>query len=122
MKVRELLSSERRWTKWKIDVRPDPTPCRPWRIKDFGGALNRRGRSVSPWSKHAEYFDLRSAILRCYGRPKTNTRRVPEFVRVESAVDQEVGRQLPGYCMTWWESEPGRTFDDVRRIIEKLDI
>ena len=96
MKVRELLTTEDKWTKDAFARRKD-------------------GKKTSVIDCEAVQWCLTGAIEKCYYRPEWEnivkireiTEKVVRFLRME----------IPD-----WNDKPERTFLEVRRVIEKLDI
>jgi hypothetical protein len=98
MKVKDLLRDEQRWTQ---------------------GALARDycGRECMPGSPDAEAWCLVGAIFRVYH----------EGSEINEAIDA-VTRLIVGYRIDGideveeWNDDPGRTFAEVKAVIEKADV
>jgi hypothetical protein len=98
MKVKELLDSPERWT------------------KGFQ-ARNALGRPAMANSKQAMCWCLGGAINRCY--PTIEHRRVV-LDRIFETVPEIV--VLHNDSLAEWNDAPERTFEDVRALVEELDI
>lgn len=93
MKVRELLTGPEKWTKG-------------------ADARSESGYSVEPDSKAACRWCLYGAINAAY--PRTD-----DAIRALKLVNAKLGESR-GICN--WNDAPERTFDDVRKLVEELDI
>ena len=71
-------------------------------------ARNKDGFGCSLYDTKAEKFCLMGATRKCYPN---------ETEKIQALLEQE----LRGYAVTW-NDEPGRTFAEVKAVIEKLDI
>ena len=96
MKVKELLTDESKW------------------IKEWF-AMSERGRYVPPNSRLACKWCLRGAIRRCY--EVVDNLYTDNVVDVEQKVVNVIGMSIPK-----WNDAPERTFADVKKLVEELDI
>jgi hypothetical protein len=100
MKVKDILSDESRWTQG-------------------AAARNKRGELCSVLSPDATRFCILGAMARVY-RSKHAMRECER--RVADAIAAFGGRITYAIEIGDWNDDPGRTFDDVRQVIEKADV
>lgn len=93
MKIQELLSSPEKWTKGL-------------------NAKDKQNNCVSPWSENAVCWCIYGAILKCYSESLKTTEEMVEKATYAS------GWQV----LSAWNDAPERTFEEVKALIEKLDI
>ena len=93
MKVKELLTGPEKWVKYVY-------------------AVDATGASVEPIDPRATAFCLRGAIRHCYPSPEQHK---PIERMAYSSIQAFV-------CLVEWNDAPERTFADVRKLIEELDI
>jgi hypothetical protein len=100
MKAKDILTDQSCWTQGAM-------------------ARNRRGDLTGAEYVSAVSWCLMGALIRAYGRVKG----------LDRAMD--VRRAIRGICKSFyatygsiesWNDEPGRTFDEVRQVIEKADV
>jgi hypothetical protein len=98
VKVRELLNSPDRWTQGAL-------------------ARDRTGRIVHIGDSEAVCWCLLGAVLYCYchgPRPRGRGLLASVLQRLRTTID--------GGEIAVWGDAPERTFDDVKQVIERLDI
>ena len=73
-------------------------------------ARDDSGFPVSMLAQEAVSFCLMAWVWKCYGTEESHEiiRKIKEFTG--------------GYGVTWWNDHAKVTFDDVKSIVEKLDI
>ncbi len=99
MKVKELLTDESKWAKGE------------W-------AKDARGCCCSYTSERAVCFCLGGAIARCYG------------IKLGQQIfaDQEIYKRVATFLhlgiltISQWNDDKTRTFDDIKKVVEELDI
>lgn len=92
MKVKELLSDETKWIKG-----------------DY--ARDKSGKTAFPNSLDAACWCLHGAIIHCY------------YQSIKySSVERLVRKELQLASIHKWNDDPKRTFQDVRKLVEKLNI
>lgn len=97
MKIRELLSDESKWTKGSY-------------------ARHINGNSIGPRQDNACSWCLLGSIYKCYGFRS-------EFFRSKFfKVFENLRIKLKGNDITAWNDAPERTFEDVKKLVEELDI
>ena len=74
-------------------------------------AANKEGIPLPIHDPFSVSFCLVGAISKCYKRD------TKEFVEVEAKVLAELGSPI-----SYWNDEPGRTFQEVLDLVTKLDI
>jgi hypothetical protein len=94
MKVKELLTSARRWTKGDL-------------------ARNSRGIGIIPYDSKAIRWCLLGAIDKCYPGVKER-RRIYLKIRIQLG--------SPNCNISGWNDSPRTKFKDVKALVEKLDI
>lgn len=93
MKVKELLSDKSKWTQKTL-------------------ARNKEGIAVSYLSPTAFSFCLVGAVEKCYSlEDKQKAYKVLSRIVERTRFD-------PAY----WNDSPGRTFEEVKALVEELDI
>lgn len=92
MKIKELFSSPEKWTK-----------------KDY--ALDANGVFVPPRDKSAVSWCLYGAVCKCY---------YPDRLGMISVIEKIKQRLDKSGAV--WNDAPERTFEDVKRLAEALDI
>jgi hypothetical protein len=100
MKVRELLDSEEKWTKRLY-------------------ARDASGASVSPNDDKAVCWCLIGAIRYCYP-----DRVHGVFERVENHLRGKGALKIDELCIgaSEWNDAPKRTFEEVKQLVDELDI
>jgi hypothetical protein len=93
MKISELLSDESKWTKGTM-------------------ARDEDGIPVSTTTDRACCFCLWGAMIWCYGGDTS------EYTRVRQQIQAELGHTYFGR----WNDQSERTFDEVKALVQKLDI
>lgn len=93
MKVRELLKDETCWTKGAY-------------------ARDEKGNDIPATSEQATCFCLRGAIRKCYLDPEIREKVLETVYR-----EIEYPRGI-----SFWNDNPHRTFEDVKELVERLDI
>lgn len=102
MKVRELLDRPERWTQ---------------------GVLARdttTGNPVGPESEFATAWCLGGAVMRAY--PAYEDQTEPLRRLREAIFGPPRGKGYPEPRIGNWNDAPGRTFEEVRELVERLDI
>ena len=117
MKVKDLLKTKREWTKkayartddgFEVDVESDGFET----------------EDVDIESPDATRFCLCGAIARCYPK-RTNNPDKSSAGEIRRIVFVKLGirtNMCAGASICWWNDDPKRTFTDVRKLIEELDI
>jgi hypothetical protein len=98
MKLKELLSSPDKWIQGHY-------------------ALDAEGDVIDAQDPDAVCFCLQGAIRRCYNDGKEPYRFTDEYKGVKSRILHEIGEPI-----TTWNDAPERTFEDIKQLVEKLDI
>lgn len=93
MKVKELYTDASKWTQRTY-------------------AADANGECVSYHMDSAVCFCLAGAIHRCY----------PEDNEEKNTVYKKLNQRLHGLMYIDWNDEPGRTFEEVKALVEELDI
>lgn len=91
MKIKELLSSSRKWTKGAF-------------------AKDESGSPVASMSYRAVCYCLIGATRHCYNNPDDQN-------NILSIIEAKIKQSIPS-----WNDAPERTFDDIRKLVEELDI
>lgn len=94
MKVKDLLTGPDKWTKGNF-------------------ACDLDGHRANILTPAAHRFCLIGAVYQCYG--------LKEAPLVRERIMDRLGKQTAGGVVGWNDDE-ARTFDDVRRLVEELDI
>jgi hypothetical protein len=94
MKAKDLLTDSSRWTKWAY-------------------GRDASGRPTHPRNEDAVKFCVIGAIMRAY--------QGEEFDRALRAVERAIPRRW-GKRVSDWNDYHGRTFDQVRRVLEAADV
>ena len=92
MKVKELLESKENWIKGHC-------------------ALTKNNELTSSNSADAAKWCLIGAIIRCYG--------VVGFAEFITEIKQHI---LPFSSVSLWNDTPNRTFEEVKELVNRLDI
>jgi hypothetical protein len=95
MKVKDILSNASKWTQG-------------------ADARDADGRACDVDSPAAAAFCLRGAVLRAYGEGDAALTALEKVKRA-------VGGRGP-FGIEYWNDDPDRTFDHVRRILEIADV
>lgn len=96
MKVRELLTDSSKWMQW-------------------GLAKDAKGKRVNPKQDFAQSFCLVGAIMHCY--PESG------FAEAMTKVRMRINRERPEpLSITFWNDESSRKFEEVKALVEELDI
>jgi hypothetical protein len=97
MKAKDVLSEPSRWTQ---------------------GACGRDklGRPCSPLSENAVQYCIVGALMRAYSRELHNA----VYDRAIKAIVDIYGEEP--ISMVYWNDEPGRTFADVKKVLETADV
>lgn len=104
MKVRELLDSPEKWTKGAI-------------------ARDSKGNLVSYNSPNAVCFCLLGAIYKCYASDKMNPDKMnPDKLPLE--IRKLIGSllNLRSDSISYFNDAPKRTFEDIKNLVNTLDI
>src|SRR6185369_2434153 len=104
MKVRELLSGPEKWVQGVY--------AKGYVDDNLGDTILR---AVEPDDPKAHCWCLVGAINKCY--PIINDERIRIKTKIQAKIWPE------GYCFIHtWNDESGRTFDEVKALVEELDI
>lgn len=95
MKVKDLLTDEKKW------------------IKKYQ-AVDNFGKDVSIFDTRACKWCLYGAVIKCYG---AGDRGFINVYKVLFKIRREIG-----CAITTWNDSTERKFDDIKRLVEKLDI
>jgi hypothetical protein len=96
MKMKELLSNEKRWTQGAY-------------------ARDEMGTVVTPESASAVSFCLLGAVRRCYGGSSGG------MTKAWARLKAELGGHDHGFTVIW-NDLPGRTFGEVKALLKKLNM
>lgn len=100
MKIRELFSDETKWTK----------------------GTNARNSFNDPVSPHdlvaAEKYCLQGAVIKCYGFVDRN---IYKLMKNRLLKINDVEGDGPDEVVAWNDA-PERTFEEVKKLVEELDI
>ena len=92
MKVGKLLSDKSKWCKKKL-------------------AATKDGESCLIFDEFATQWCLEGAIIKCYVMDFETQRKINERIR------NKIGNDIPN-----WNDAPERTFEDVKKLVKKLNI
>jgi len=92
MKIRELLDSPEKWTK-------------QWY------AYNKEGRRTNCSDDDATCWCLMGAVAKCYG----------SNIKEEKQIIQLLNKETGGNVVEW-NDNPERKFDEVKALVERLDV
>jgi hypothetical protein len=100
MKAKDILSDSSKWTQGVM-------------------ARNKRGDPTWPEYKNAVAWCLYGALIRAYGLGEGQDEAL--------AVRRAISSICNGFDSTYgsiecWNDDPGRTFDDVKRVLEEADV
>lgn len=97
MKIRELLDSPEKWIQGKL-------------------AADSNGNTVTSLSVDSCRWCIVGSIIKCYG--------CNEFGDDRYAVANRISDHLSLYPLdiSKWNDAPERTFEDIRKLVEELDI
>lgn len=98
MKVQDLLSSEEKWSKGSL-------------------AVDEFGNGVAYNSKEAASFCLEGAILKCY---RGKMKRTEIIHTMANLIDVRTYGKYK--AIAYWNDAPERTFKQIRKLIEGMDI
>lgn len=103
MKIRQLLSSPKKWTQEYYSYDKDGNRC-------------------EPNSKEAVCWCLGGAVLRCYSH-KNITQREKIIVKLQKVLNGKLDRvKEHGNPISGWNDFPGRKFEEVKALVDELDI
>ena len=97
MKMKELLDSEEKWTKGTY-------------------ARDKRGKGISPICSNAVCFCLLGAIEKCYSSEKKENLDYAVISKIRRHLNLRTG------TIACWNDAPERTFEEVKSLVEELDI
>ena len=103
MNVEELLSSPERWTQGTM-------------------ARSAGGGRVSPHSGYAVAWCLVGAIKRCYTDPTPAINKVARSLRDREVVQPDGWIETNITTVLWWNDHRERTWQDVIRLVKRLEI
>lgn len=98
MKIKELLVTEDKWAK-------------------VGFAYDKEGKMVSSTAPEAVKWCLLGAATICYGDDHQHFEEVVRLI-----VEYVEGQSVRYVNVGGWNDTPERTFADVRKLVEELDI
>jgi hypothetical protein len=100
MKVKDILSDESMWTQG-------------------AAARERWGEPCPPSSPMAAKYCILGAIYRAYSKPED---RIAAANRVKDAINNLGWRCNHPINIGNWNDYPSRTFEDVKKVLERADI
>jgi hypothetical protein len=112
MKIKELLTDESKWTQETL-------------------AKNENGERVSPTQSDAVCWCLVGAIYKCYSpyeQPKIYFKLSDKFKVYAKLINKfninsiQIDNRRIDNRIGIWNDQSTRTFDDVKRLVEELDI
>ena len=93
MKIKELFTDSSKWTKGSL-------------------ARDKNGDLTSYYSSDAVCFCLHGAIYKCY----------EDFGDKSSIITNKIRKEIKRYSISGWNDAEERTFEEVKNLVEKLDI
>lgn len=103
MKIKELYSDPSKWAKYHL-------------------AQNKNGGTISPSDKDAVRFCLIGALIRCYRDKKYFWEKESPYETAFYKLKYEIESHPNKFGISDYNDSVGTTFEDIKKLVEKLDI
>lgn len=103
MKIKDFLDTPEKWTKGNI-------------------AKTVEGEPASPHNPEAVCWCLSGLIVKCYSSPNEDIIPYSKFYKIRNKITEYLGVTRGSAEWIRWNDAPERTFEEVKNLVEKLDI